>query len=143
MIIGADTVVDVDDVSFGKPRDREEALRMLTALNGRSHLVHTGVALASGGKVVGCEVETTKVFFGTLSEETLALFAATGDGDDKAGAYAIQGRGALLVKRVEGCYYNVVGLPLFLLAEMLRAQGWPISAGRMGSRVMVEDVRNG
>ena len=118
--IGADTVVDVDGVSFGKPRDRQDALFMLRALSGRSHLVHTGLALASGGAILDRGLETTKVFFGDLAEDEARAFAESGQGDDKAGAYAIQGLGALLVARIEGCYYNVVGLPAFRLKGMLR-----------------------
>jgi septum formation protein len=118
--IGADTVVDVDGVTFGKPRDRDEALFMLRSLSGRGHLVHTGVALASGGVLLESGLETTKVFFGDLTEDEWRAFAESGLGDDKAGAYAIQGRGALLVARIEGCYYNVVGLPAFRLGGMLK-----------------------
>jgi septum formation protein len=118
--IGADTVVDVDGVAFGKPRDRDEAIFMLRSLSGRDHLVHTGVALASGGIVSNSGLETTRVFFGNLAEDEMRAFALSGEGDDKAGAYAIQGRGALLVTRIEGCYYNVVGLPAFMLNGMLK-----------------------
>ncbi|MDR1021447.1 MAG: Maf family protein [Synergistaceae bacterium] len=118
--IGADTVVDVDGVTFGKPRDREEAFFMLRSLSGKDHLVHTGVALASGGVVAESGLETTRVFFGDLTEGEMRAFVESGLGDDKAGAYAIQGPGALLVRRIEGCYYNVVGLPAFRLKGMLK-----------------------
>ena len=118
-VIGADTVVDVDGEPFSKPRDRRDAFRMLSILNGRSHLVHTGVALANGGAVRSSFVETTEVTFGHLSEEDIVSFAASGIGDDKAGAYAIQGRGARLVERINGCYYNVVGLPVYRLKKLL------------------------
>jgi septum formation protein len=118
-VIGADTVVDVDGHPFSKPRDRNDAARMLRILNGRSHLVHTGVALARDSVVRASFVETTKVTFGVLSEDEIAAFADSGEGDDKAGAYAIQGRGALLVEKIEGCYYNVVGLPVYRLKKLL------------------------
>ena len=118
-VIGADTVVDVDGEPFSKPRDRSDARRMLNILNGRSHLVHTGIALANDGSVRSSLVETTEVTFGHLSEDEIASFAASGIGDDKAGAYAIQGRGALLVERINGCYYNVVGLPVYRLKKLL------------------------
>jgi septum formation protein len=118
--VGADTVVDVDGGAFGKPKDRGEALSMLRALSGREHLVHTGLVLASGGNALESAVETTKVSFGSLTEGEIRDFAESGDGDDKAGAYAIQGRGALLVERIDGCYYNVVGLPAFRLHAMLK-----------------------
>lgn len=117
--IGADTVVDVDGVAFGKPMDREDARRMLGILSGRSHLVHTGVAVASSGEILASCAETTSVTFGRLSDGEINGFADSGDGDDKAGAYAIQGKGALLVERIDGCYYNVVGLPVFRLSRML------------------------
>ena len=119
-VIGADTVVDVDGEPFSKPRDRGDAVRMLNALNGRSHLVHTGVSIAQGGEVRASFVETTKVTFGSLSKEEIIGFAESGLCDDKAGAYAIQGRGAFLVERIEGCYYNVVGLPLYRLKQELK-----------------------
>jgi septum formation protein len=120
LTVGADTVVDVDGEAFGKPKDRDDALRMLGILSGRPHFVHTGIAVAESGELLSSAVETTKVFFGDVEEEELRRFAESGDGDDKAGAYAIQGRGALLVERIEGCYYNVVGLPVFKLRAMLK-----------------------
>jgi septum formation protein len=118
-VIGADTVVDVDGAAFFKPADRNDAVRMLRMLNRRTHKVHTGIALALSGDILYCGAETTEVTFGDLSEEEIIAFAASGDGDDKAGAYAIQGRGALLVERINGCYYNVVGLPVYRLKELL------------------------
>ncbi|MDR3255548.1 MAG: Maf family protein [Synergistaceae bacterium] len=118
--VGADTVVDVDGLPLGKPVDRDDSLRMLHLLSGRAHLVHTGVAVASAGKLLVSGLETTRVFFGDLSDEEIRDFADSGCGCDKAGAYAIQGKGALLVERLEGCYYNVVGLPVYKLASMLK-----------------------
>lgn len=119
-VLGADTVVDIDGLALEKPLDRPDALRMVSALSGRSHLVHTGIALSLAGNILGRAVETTKVTFGDLSREEIDAFVESGEGDDKAGAYAIQGRGALLVERIEGCYFNVVGLPVFRLNEMLK-----------------------
>ena len=119
-VIGADTVVDVDGEPFSKPSDRDDAIRMLRILNDRSHLVHTGTSIAQGGEIKASFVETTKVTFGSLSKEELIGFADSGLCCDKAGAYAIQGRGALLVERIEGCYYNVVGLPLYRLKKELK-----------------------
>ena len=118
-VVGADTMVDVDGEPFSKPRDRDDAMRMLRALNGRTHLVHTGVSLARDGAVAASFVETTRVTFGELRDSELAAFVGSGLCDDKAGAYAIQGRGALMVERIEGCYYNVVGLPLYRLKKIL------------------------
>jgi septum formation protein len=119
-VIGADTVVDADGKALLKPRDRRDAVRMLKTLNGRTHKVHTGVALVKNSSVAASSVETTKVVFGNLSEAEIMTFISSGDGDDKAGAYAIQGRGALLVEKIDGCYYNVVGLPIYRLMRLLK-----------------------
>jgi septum formation protein len=119
LVIGADTIVDLDGEPLFKPRDRADSRRMINMLNGRSHLVHTGIAAAIGGSVAALETETTKVFFGRLEPDEIEAFVASGLGDDKAGAYAIQGRGATLVERIEGCYSNVVGLPAYRLKKML------------------------
>jgi septum formation protein len=119
LVIGADTVVDLDGTPLSKPRDRTDAKRMINMLNGRAHLVHTGIAAAFGGRVAVSETETTKVFFGDLGSDEIDEFVASGLGDDKAGAYAIQGRGSMLVERIEGCYFNVVGLPVYRLKKML------------------------
>ena len=126
--IGADTVVDLDGGVFGKPEDRSDAARMLRALSGKTHTVHTGVAVASEGKVLASAVESTLVKFAALADDQIAAFLATGEGDDKAGAYAIQGVGALLVERIEGCYSNVVGLPVFRLGRMLESLGWSVAS---------------
>jgi septum formation protein len=128
--IGADTVVDVDGAAFGKPQDRARALFMLRTLSGREHLVHTGIALARDGVNLQSGLETTKVFFGDLSDDEMRDFIESGEGDDKAGAYAIQGRGALLVERIEGCYFNVVGLPVFRLCAMIKLLGLNVSQFR-------------
>lgn len=118
--VGADTIVDLDGIGLGKPRDREDAARMLRSLSGREHLVHTGIAVACRGSLLAGDVVTTRVRFGELDDETIGSFVASGLADDKAGAYAIQGEGAVMVERIEGCFYNVVGLPVFRLNEMLR-----------------------
>ena len=118
--IGADTVVDVDGRIFGKPHDREDARRMLRLLSGREHTVHTGVALARDGVLLADGLETTVVRFAALDGEEIESFASSGMGDDKAGAYAIQGIGATLVERIDGCYYNVVGLPIRLLYSLVK-----------------------
>lgn len=124
--IGADTVVDLEGAPYGKPADRPDAARMLRALAGRTHTVHTGVAVAVDGMLRTSAVESTRVRMAKLSDEEIAAFLETGLGDDKAGAYAIQGRGALLVERVEGCYSAVVGMPIFRLSRMLRDMGWSV-----------------
>lgn len=128
--IGADTVVDVDGHNFGKPHDREDARRMLRTLSGRGHAVHTGVAIARDGELLAGGLETTAVQFAALDDDEIESFVTSGMGDDKAGAYAIQGIGATLVERIDGCYYNVVGLPIRLLYSLIKNLGLKINDGR-------------
>jgi septum formation protein len=120
IVIGADTTVTLDCHILAKPADADDAARMLRLLSGRTHRVITGVALATA---TGTEVaaEVTGVQFLTLSDKEIAAYIATGDPMDKAGAYGIQGLAAKWIPRVEGCYFNVVGLPLALVATMLEA----------------------
>ncbi len=120
-VIGADTMVVLDGVPMGKPRDEADARRMLRALSGRTHEVLTGVAVATDDGAVDARLSATSVTFYELTDEEIARYAATGEPLDKAGAYGIQGRGALLVRGIEGDYYSVMGLPVALLARMLRA----------------------
>jgi len=120
VVLGADTTVTLDRQILGKPADAEHAARMLRMLSGRTHRVITGVALATAS---GTEVaaEATAVRFLTFSDAEIAEYVATGEPHDKAGAYAIQGLAAKWIPRVEGCYFNVVGLPLALVAMMLES----------------------
>lgn len=121
LVIGADTLVVLEDTIFGKPSDPDEAVEMLSKLNGKTHSVYTGVAIiqAPSGQIeVG--YSETKVKFRTLSIEEIRSYVATGEPLDKAGAYGIQGKGGVLVEGIKGCYFNVVGLPLSKLAEMLQ-----------------------
>ena len=118
VVLGADTLVAVGNTVLGKPKDREEAFRMLRSLAGKPHRVLTGVALVRGTRVL-TDAEETKVFFRELTDEQIAAYVATGECDDKAGAYGIQGRGGVLVERIEGDYFNVVGLPLCKVNRML------------------------
>jgi len=120
-VLGADTTVTLDDTILGKPEDAADAARMLKMLSGRTHRVMTGVALATAD---GVEVaaEVTAVRFLTLSEEEIAGYVATGEPMDKAGAYAIQGYAARWIPRIEGCYFNVVGLPLALATALLEGR---------------------
>jgi septum formation protein len=120
IVLGADTTVTIDGLILGKPEDAADAARMLRMLSGRTHRVITGVAVATA---LGTEVaaEATGVRFLTLSDEEIAEYVATGESMDKAGAYAIQGRAAKWIPRIEGCYFNVVGLPLALVSTMLAA----------------------
>ena len=121
-VLGADTTVVVDGEILGKPQNAVDAARMLRMLSGRTHRVITGVALATAE---GTEVaaEATAVRFVALTDEEIAAYAATGEPMDKAGAYAIQGLAARWIPRIEGCYFNVVGLPLALVTAMLESHG--------------------
>jgi len=131
LVLGADTVVLLGDRLLGKPESEERAREMLAALSGNTHRVLTGMALVrTGGPAINPQVDhvATQVTFRTLSEEEIADYVATGEPMDKAGAYGIQGKGAVLVSGIYGDYYNVVGLPLSRLAEMLGHFGvrlWP------------------
>jgi septum formation protein len=120
-VLGADTTVTLDNHILGKPEDGADAARMLRLLSGRTHRVITGVALvtADGAEVAA---EATAVRFLALSDEEIAAYVATGEPMDKAGAYAIQGRAARWIPRIEGCYFNVVGLPLALVSKLLEAR---------------------
>lgn len=121
LVLGADTIVVCAGEVFGKPADRTEARRMLTALNGREHQVITGIALldaAKGTQKIGHEV--TKVRFSQLLPDEIEAYINSEEPFDKAGSYAVQGRGALMVEGIEGCYTNVVGLPLRKLYMMLK-----------------------
>lgn len=124
LVLGADTIVVCNGEIFGKPSDEKDALRMLESLNGREHLVITGIALVdSENGVVKKGHETTKVIFSSLTAVDIQAYIKTGEPFGKAGAYAVQGRGALLVEGLNGCYSNVVGLPLNKLGKMLREFG--------------------
>jgi len=121
LVLGADTTVVVDGEILEKPRDAEDARRMLRRLSGRWHEVLTGVALVraeTGCSAVG--IERTRVRFAETSEEEIAWHVETGDVLDKAGAYAIQGRAALFIEAIDGDYWNVVGLPVRLVYELAR-----------------------
>jgi septum formation protein len=120
IVLGADTIVLVDDEVLGKPNDAFDALRMLRLLSGRTHQVITGVCLLKGRERQRA-AEVTFVRFATLSDEEIEEYIATGEPLDKAGAYAIQGRAGRWVPRIHGCYFNVVGLPLALVSSMIEA----------------------
>lgn len=125
IIIAADTVVVLDGAMFGKPRTTEDARQMLEKLSGRTHSVITGVALIRLPDVERVEFqETTQVQFASLNDEEIVQYLSSGEPFDKAGAYAIQGRAGRYIPRIEGCYYNVVGLPLARLCSALFALGW-------------------
>ena len=122
IVITADTMVFLDDQRLVKPADEADALRMLTALQGRRHTVRTGVTVRQGDRAV-TESEETEVIFRPASEKELLAYIATGEPMDKAGAYGIQGMGALLVEKINGDFFNVMGLPVLRLSRMLSRFG--------------------
>ena len=122
IVITADTMVFLDDERLGKPRDEADALRMLTELAGRHHTVCTGVTVRQGDKAIAFTT-TTDVYFRAATAAVLRAYIATGEPMDKAGAYGIQGVGSLLVERIDGDFFNVMGLPVMELSQALRAFG--------------------
>jgi septum formation protein len=129
-VLGADTVVVVDQHLLEKPNDKANAARMLRLLSGRAHQVITGVCLVAPG-FERTEAEITQVVFSTLSEAEVTAYVESGEPMDKAGAYAIQGMASRWVERIDGCYFNVVGLPVPRVCRMLRA------AERTGGRALL------
>ena len=130
-VLGADTIVVIENIILGKPRNSDDALRMLNLLSGREHHVITGVCLAGGKKsdlssqfsvpgFVDVRSEITQVFVGKIEENEMRDYIASGEPMDKAGAYAIQGRASRWISRIEGDYFNVVGLPVSLVYRMLQ-----------------------
>lgn len=119
VVIGADTIVVLDGEVLGKPRDAADAKRMLTALSGRAHTVFTGVTVIRGEEVHS-HAERTEVHFRAMSDAEIDAYIATGEPMDKAGSYGAQGRGSLFVEKLEGDFFNVMGLPLCALALLLK-----------------------
>jgi len=119
VVLGADTTVEIDGRILEKPADAADAIRMLGLLQGRSHQVHTGVCLVHEGRPVE-EVSSTEVVFRSLEEGEIREYVASGEAMDKAGAYGIQGRASRFVEKVNGCYFNVVGLPVSLVWRILQ-----------------------
>lgn len=122
LVIGADTIVVIDGKVLGKPRDADDAVRMLRMLNGRTHFVMTAVAAAFEDRMASA-VEQVSVTFRELGDDEIEAYIATGEPMDKAGAYGIQGYGATIVKRIEGDYFAVMGLPLVRLVELMARLG--------------------
>jgi len=120
VVIGADTVVEVNGQGLGKPADADDAARMLGRLAGREHRVWTAVAVLGPGAREALEAAVTRVWFRPMAPEEIAAYVATGEPMDKAGAYGIQERGAVFVERIEGDYFTVVGLPLCRLGLLLK-----------------------
>ncbi len=127
-VLAADTVVVVDGAVLEKPASTLDAERMLLRLSGRPHAVLTGVCLLQGGQAL-CAVESTRVYFSTLSEVEVRDYCASGEPMDKAGAYAIQGLASKFIERVEGCYFNVVGLPVSLVYRLCKQAGYSFNEG--------------
>jgi septum formation protein len=125
LFIGADTAVVARSEILGKPESDEDARRMLRLLSGTTHEVHTGLALLRRTDGIECVVEEiTRVSFAPLSDDEIDAYIATGEPFDKAGGYGIQGIAGRYVTRIEGCYFNVMGLPLARLWSLLRESGW-------------------
>ena len=127
IVIGADTVVHLEGAVLGKPADLADGARMLRALSGRIHQVYTGLSLvcSDGQQLEACA--ETQVQMRPLSQAQIDQYLASGEPADKAGDYGIQGTGALFIERIDGCYYNVVGLPLALLSTLLEKAGYDFS----------------
>jgi septum formation protein len=133
LIVAADTVVDIDGEALGKPADTAAAIAMLTRLAGRWHTVHTAFALRDDVTGVSLlETVSTRVKFAELDNVTIAAYAASGDGMDKAGAYGIQGFAATLVERIDGDYFTVVGFPVAAFARALPRIGYSLLPGTAG-----------
>lgn len=120
LVIGADTIVCIDNEILGKPKDKEDAAKILNKIQGRKHFVFTGVSLnLNNGEKVVSFIEKTEVIFAKMSQEEILNYIETGEPMDKAGAYGIQDKGALFVKSINGCFYNVMGLPVRRIYEEL------------------------
>lgn len=114
VVLGADTVVVIDSIVLEKPSDHDDAQRMLGLLSGRNHEVITGVCLRTESRKI-VDIATTKVHFVPMTREEIEAYVASGEPMDKAGGYAIQGLASKFIDRIEGCYFNVVGLPISLV----------------------------
>ncbi len=123
-VLAADTLVELDGVSLGKPSCPEEAASMLRRLSGRTHHVHTGVTVISPSGDVWTDADFTAVTFGEIPEAEILSYVRSGEPLDKAGAYAVQGRASLWISRLEGSYSSVIGLPLFLVRTLLLRAGY-------------------
>ncbi|CDF58128.1 Maf family protein [Thermobrachium celere] len=128
LIIAADTIVYKDGEVLGKPKNEIDAYRMLKLLSGQKHEVYTGLSLIYNGKVIN-DYECTYVYFKNLSDEEIKYYINTKEPFDKAGAYAIQGYGSIFVEKIEGCYFNVVGLPISKLYDNIKRMGINILKG--------------
>lgn len=121
-VLGSDTIVEINGCVLGKPESRQHAKEILRQLSGNHHLVHTSVAMVAADKS-RCLTSSTEVYFAKLEDDVIERYVATGEADDKAGAYAIQGIAAQFVKRINGSYSGVMGLPLYETAKLLKQFG--------------------
>ncbi|MDL2273814.1 Maf family protein [Oscillospiraceae bacterium OttesenSCG-928-G22] len=131
ILVAADTIVVLDGAPLGKPEDEQDAFHMLATLSGVWHQVYTGLTVTRGDDMYS-ETEMTEVKFRELTSNEIETYIETGEPLDKAGAYGIQGRGALFVERIEGDYFNVVGLPVCKLGAMLNLVGFNLLTGELG-----------
>lgn len=131
-VLGADTAVVSGDVILGKPADRDDALRMLALLSGSSHRVITAIAMVGPDGREASRISTSNVTFRDTTETEREAYWNTGEPRGKAGAYAVQGRGAVFIERLEGSYSGVMGLPIYETAELLRTFGHDVPAGWAG-----------
>jgi septum formation protein len=123
--LGMDTIVVLGSAILGKPKNKEDAAAMLTSLSGRMHLVITGVALRLHNRIV-VDAETTRVFFRRMGKKEIEWYVQTGEPFDKAGAYGIQGGARLFVRKIDGCFFNVVGFPIYCFQRALAKFGFTV-----------------
>ncbi len=129
-VLGSDTIVEVDGLILGKPENRQQAKKMLQQLSAKKHTVHTSVAIVTEAKSL-IDTSSSQVLFKTLEDQEIDLYLATGEADDKAGSYAIQGIAAQFIKNINGSFSGVMGLPLFETAQLLKQCGiWPLGQAR-------------
>lgn len=121
-VLGSDTIVEIEDNILGKPENRQHAKQMLMQMSGKTHTVHTSVAVVTADKMI-IDTSSSQVEFNALSEHEIDAYLDTGEADDKAGAYAIQGIAAQFVKNINGSYSGIMGLPLFETAQLLKQCG--------------------
>ena len=121
-VLGSDTIVEIDGLVLGKPESRQHAKQILQQLSAKKHSVHTSIAIVTNNKEL-CLTSSSEVFFEKLDEDIIDRYVATGEADDKAGAYAIQGIAAQFIKRINGSYSGVMGLPLYETAKLLKQCG--------------------
>ncbi len=125
-VLGSDTIIEIDGLVLGKPGNRQQAKKMLQKLSAQKHTVHTSVAIVTEGKSL-IDTSSSQVLFKTLDDQEIDLYLATGEADDKAGSYAIQGVAAQFIKNINGSFSGVMGLPLFETAQLLKQCGvWPL-----------------